>query len=176
MPEGAIHSFVLDFICFSQNTYAFLTLKSKETAVKRTIWFTLTLKGISWLKVFWDLLGNSTWSKKLHLSKISCNQKVICKHSEWMKTLSVHCSVSYFHLNVSRRSKYVCLCKWTPWCSDNLVYSQPRHILIQWDMPLPMSFLCLSPPLSFSLLFLPRHHYPTQTVHHEMTITTLWTR
>lgn len=47
-------------------------------------------------------------------------------------------------------------------------------------MPLPMSFLCLSPsylchipsPLSSS----PLHHFTTRTVHHEMTITTLLTR
>lgn len=58
-------------------------------------------------------------------------------------------------------------------------YSQPRQILILWDMPLPVSFLCLSPSYCCHNYFPsfppPCHHLPTRTVHHEMAITTLLT-
>lgn len=54
----------------------------------------------------------------------------------------------HMRCSVYRRWKYVslCVCVLTPQCNDNLVFSQPRQILILRDMPLPMSFLCLSPP------------------------------
>lgn len=51
-----------------------------------------------------------------------------------------------------------CVCLWTPQCSDNLAFCQPRQILILRGMPLPMSFLCLSPSYHChipSLLFFP---------------------
>ena len=71
------------------------------------------------------------------------------------------------------------MCTWTPQCSDNLAFSQPRQILILQDMPLPTSFLCLSPSylchIPSSPFPPPRHRFPTRTVHHETTITALLT-